>query len=228
MFDPGRPTVQALSYFPMKVVAAEWVNYIAVMAHSLKQYEAHNLSQDLQAELNRLSANLRTLQTWRRRVLASMEKINHAICYLNREQARSCEEDWSGLIEDYKFIQAGIQEHGMRLESMIPVSTSFIQLVESRRALMETANVTRLTVLALVFVPLSYVATLFSMSEQFGPGGPQFWVYFAISLSLSLSLSLPYTNPNLNRTRFVPFPFNSVLCMCVCEYTVGVNEIRIR
>ena len=58
---------------------------------------------------------------------------------------------------------------------MIPiVVASFIQLRESRRALWKTANVTRLTVLAIVFVPLSFIATIFSITEQFGPRGPKF------------------------------------------------------
>ena len=73
---------------------------------------------------------------------------------------------------------------------MIPVVTSFIQLIESRRALLETANVTRLTVLAIIFVPLSYVATVFSMSEKYGPGGPNFWVYFAVAVPITLLVLL--------------------------------------
>ena len=187
MFNPLRPTIQALSYLPLKIVAAEWINYISVMSFSLKHYEASDISEDLPAELDRLSANLQALQTWRRRVLAIMEKIRPLIRYLKiHEQANSCSEEWVGLREDYEFISTGIQEHGDRLESMTPVATSFIQLVESRRALLETANVTRLTVLAVIFVPLSYIATLFSMSEKFGPGGPKFWVYFAISLPMTL------------------------------------------
>jgi Mg2+ and Co2+ transporter CorA len=187
MFNPRRPTLQGLSYLPLNIVVAEWINYISLMSFSLKQYEASSLSSDLQLELDKLSANLRTLQTWRRRVLASMDRIGHLIRYLKlHEPANTCSKDWAALREDYEFIGTSIQENGNRLESMIPVATSFIQLVESRRALLETTNVTRLTVLAIVFVPLSYVASLFSMSEKFGPGGQNFWLYFAIAIPITL------------------------------------------
>lgn len=86
-------------------------------------------------------------------MLSSMEKIRSLIHYLKlHEYAEPRSRDW--LRENYEFIGTSIQEHGQRLESMIPVVTSFIQLIESRRALLETANVTRLTVLAIIFVPM--------------------------------------------------------------------------
>jgi Mg2+ and Co2+ transporter CorA len=187
MFDPRQPTLRGLSYLPLNIVAAEWINFISLMSFCLKQYEASSLSSDLQLELDKLSANLRTLQTWRRRVLASMDKIKHTIRYLKLHQpTNACSGDWAALLEDYEFISTSIQENGNRLEAMTPVSTSFIQLVESRRALLESTNITRLTVLAVVFVPLSYVASLFSMNEKFGPGGQYFWSYFAIAVPITL------------------------------------------
>jgi hypothetical protein len=187
MFNPRQPTLQGLSYLPLNIVAGVWINYISLMSYCLKQYEASSLSNNLQLELDKLSANLRTLQTWRRRVLASMDRIGHTIRYLKlQESAKTSSGDWTALREDYEFISTSIQENGNRLEAMIPVSTSFIQLVESRRALLESTNVTRLTVLAVVFVPLSYVASLFGMNEKFGPGGKYFWSYFAIAVPITL------------------------------------------
>ena len=185
-FDPSQPTLQALSYYPLKLVAAEWVSYIAVMSFALKRNEASDVSSDLQADLTKLSLSIKELQGWRRRVLATMEKIRQVIQYIHLpDSSGSCSEDWAALREDYDFIRTRIQEHSDRLESMIPVVTSFIQLIESRRALWETANVTRLTVLAIVFVPLSYIATVFSMSDKFGPGGSHFWVYFAFAVPIT-------------------------------------------
>ena len=66
-----------------------------------------------------------------------------------------------GLRDGCDFVSTNIKKHTNRLESMIPIVASFIQLRESRRALWKTANVTRLTVLAIVFVPLSFIATIF-------------------------------------------------------------------
>ena len=187
IFDPSQPTLQALSYYPLKIVAVEWISYISVMGFALKNYEASDISNDLQVELDKLSLSIRVLQAWRRRILASMENIRQVIYYIKlHENFDSCSEEWDGLREDYDFISTGFQEYANRLESMIPVATSFIQLVESRRAILETSNVTRLTVLAIIFIPLSFVATIFSMNDKYGPGGPKFWVHFAVALPTTM------------------------------------------
>lgn len=65
---------------------------------------------------------------------------------------------------------------------MVPMATSMVQLLDSRRSMREAANVSRLTFIALVFVPLSWVASLFSMSDSFSPGHENFWVYFVTAL----------------------------------------------
>lgn len=187
IFDPQNPTLQALAYYPLKIVAAEWVNYIAVMALSLKANElSMNPSDNLSDELVNLNFSLRNLQTWRRRVLSTQGKLRQAVRFINRRHTvDGASEDWDALREDYNFIIAEIDTYGQRLEAIIPLVTSAVQLVESRRSLIETTNVTRLTVLALVFIPLSYVASIFSMSEQFGPSGSKFWVYFTVAVPLS-------------------------------------------
>ncbi|KAF7502241.1 hypothetical protein GJ744_006305 [Endocarpon pusillum] len=72
MFNPRDPSLRSLAYFPLKIFAAEWVTYVAVMAYSSRDLEpSSNLNPNLQEELNRLSSNLRILQGWRRRVLTT-------------------------------------------------------------------------------------------------------------------------------------------------------------
>ena len=67
---------------------------------------------------------------------------------------------------------------------------SLVQVIDARHALAETANISRLTVLALIFVPLSYVSSLFSMNSQNMPGSPHFWVYFAVAVPVTLLVFL--------------------------------------
>lgn len=35
-FDPLNPTIQSLACYPLKIVAAEWMEYVAVMQHCIK------------------------------------------------------------------------------------------------------------------------------------------------------------------------------------------------
>ena len=188
MFDAHRPTLRALAYYPLKIVAAEWVNYIALMAFSMKAHElSMKPSANISAELVALNLSLRNLQTWRRRVLSTQGKLRQAVRFIDRQlKVDGGNEDWDALREDYEFINGEVDSHGQRLEAMIPLVTSAVQLVESRRSLVETANVSRLTVLALVFIPLTYVASIFSMSDQFGPSGSKFWVYFTVAVPITV------------------------------------------
>ena len=91
---------------------------------------------------------------------------------------------WALVAHDYGHIAEDVNSFGGRLEAMGPVITSLIQTVDSRQSLAETANLSRLTYLALVFVPLTFVSSLFSMAGDTGPGRRAFWIYFAVAIPL--------------------------------------------
>lgn len=38
-FNPTNPDLLSLAYYPLKIVAAEWVCYVEVLRHRIKQYE---------------------------------------------------------------------------------------------------------------------------------------------------------------------------------------------
>lgn len=192
--DPANPTLPSLAYYPLKIVAAEWVKYGAIMFRAIKQFEYSTSITNVRDELDKLNSDMRALQRWRRRSMASEHKVHSVIRMLNAHPHSS---DSSSLIEDYDAIFATITGLGRRLESMLPVVTSLVSIIDSRRAVDETANVSRLTIMALVFVPLAYVSSLFSMNEKLGPGGPLFWVYFVVALPVTITVVL-VARPPLN------------------------------
>ncbi|EEU38403.1 uncharacterized protein NECHADRAFT_26045, partial [Fusarium vanettenii 77-13-4] len=183
------PSLQALAYLPLRIVAAEWVNYITLIDFSLKEYEWRGSDgrvsstrlvagpMDWTDKLDALDARLRALQTWRRRVMASTRKMRQVA----RHAAGAA---WAALKEDYAALATEITDHANRLESIIPVVTTGMTLLENRRALAEAANVGRLTALAFFFLPLTFVAGLFSIDGSYGPSGSQFWVYWAVAIPL--------------------------------------------
>ena len=106
------------------------------MSFALKHNEASDIAGDLQADLDTLSSSIRERQGWRRRVSTTMEKIRQVIrCVQLPESSSPCSEEWQALRDDCDFIGTNIKEHANRLESIIPIVASFIQLMESRRAL---------------------------------------------------------------------------------------------
>jgi Mg2+ and Co2+ transporter CorA len=190
-FDAKDPTIESLAYYPLKIVAAEWVKYVAVMQYCIKQYEYQG---DLLPNLDRFNMDLRELQGWRRRSMNSQQKINSVIRQLRNRERESpfliTQSNLRYLIEDFEVISSNIENAGRRLENMLPVVMSLVQVIDARHALAETANISRLTVLALVFVPLSYVSSLFSMNPDNMPGSPRFWIYFAVAVPVTILVFL--------------------------------------
>ena len=75
------------------------------------------------------------------------------------------------------------------------VITSLVQAIDSRRLLIETINISRLTYLALSFIPLMFVSGLFSIINNIAPGGRIFELYFAVSIPLFTLVSLIIRSP---------------------------------
>jgi hypothetical protein len=191
-FDVKDPDVLSLAYFALKIAAGEWVKYVAVMSNSIKEFEYSRREEpEFLKEIEKLDTDLRALQSWRRRTMSTKQKLSGILRLLDFYQNSKIPRDIvAPLIEDYKYIEHNVSDCGARLENMLPTVTSLVQIVDSRRSFAETANVSRLTVLALVFVPLSFIASLFSMNQDLGPGGIHFWIYFVVAIPVTFCVVL--------------------------------------
>lgn len=187
-FDLKNPSIQSLAYYALRIIAAEWVKYVAVMQYCIKQYE-YNHDRLPALSLDRFDKDLRELQSWRRRTMVSQGKIKSVLRFLSSREStsshKSKERELEWLSGDFEHINSNIDTVGRRLESMLPVVMSFVQIADARRSFAETADISRLTVLALIFVPLTFVSSLFSMNTENLPGRGDFWVYFAVAIPLT-------------------------------------------
>ncbi|KAL8329180.1 hypothetical protein RB597_004760 [Gaeumannomyces tritici] len=197
--SPPYGLVLAFGYYPIRIALAEWVMYTHLTSRYLKYYEY-----SLQEVHNRLhNSDLVDLQRWRRRckqsqykLLTLAEFVNYWLIeneekgvYIN-DQAKQWRRCWELVLKDINQVDAQLRDYNHSLEQMIPVATSMVRLLDARHSLVEAANTTRLTYIALVFVPLSWVASLFSMTDKYQPGHEQFWVYPAMALPLVFALLL--------------------------------------
>lgn len=185
-FNPEDPTIQSIAYYTLRIAAAEWVKYVGVMQQCLKQYE-YNYDQLPALSLDKFDRDLRELQSWRRRTLVSQAKIKSALRILSPKHCdlKKPEPDLDYLRDDFEHIYESIDAAGRRLESILPVVMSFVQITDARRSFAETADISRLTVLALIFVPLTFVSSLFSMDAEKLPGSRDFWIYLAVAIPLT-------------------------------------------
>lgn len=186
VFKPQVPNLLSLSYYPLKIIVAEWMSFANLMHYAVEnlEYSVEDFSISI-SELQGIEANLRDLQSWRRRSTDSLYKMRH----LAREVESlgfdsNFAETWESLLDDIENVVYRIDIYAQRFDAMIPILTSFVQIAESRRSFAETKSITRMTYLALVFVPLTFVSSLFSMSADLGPGKKDFWIYFTVAIPL--------------------------------------------
>lgn len=186
------PTLFYFAHHPLRMVAAEWMNYLESMFHNFKQYEYSPSTVPAALEhIAELPADIYSLRQWLHCSLSTSQKIRYVIRFLRRHASTEIDTCSSAaLMEDYEEISSMIGAYTHRLETTVSVATSLIQAIHSRRSLTETENISRLTYLALCFIPLTFVLGLFSMNERVAPGGNHFWVYFAVSVPLSMAILL--------------------------------------
>ena len=80
------------------------------------------------------------------------------------------------------------------------VATGYLQWITINEALISNGNaqnLSRITVLTMLFIPLSTVASIFSMSGDFLPGSPRSWVFWAVSIPVLTILAYLYWRQEL-------------------------------
>ena len=191
-FDVNCPTLFSVSSYPLRMIAAEWMTYLEVMYHSIKQYEySPNNAPAALEQIATLNADIYNLQQWARRSTSTADKIRYAIRFLKYRMTEDDDAEYSALLAgDYEHIAFGIDTYSRRLEALVSIATSLVQAIDSRRSLTETKNISRLTYLALSFIPLTFVSGLFSMNNTIEPGGQVFGLYFAVSIPLCILVFL--------------------------------------
>lgn len=190
-FKTADPSILSLSYYPVRIALAEWMLYTHLMSRYVKHYQY-----SLQTDKGHLYDNdIVDLQRWRRRSKQTQHKLLLLTQFINaqlpQEDDNADTQRWCRTLRDIQFVHSEVKYHKNSLEQMVLVATSMVQLRDA-------ANVKRLTYIALVFVPLSWVASLFSMAEDFIPGHKWFWVYFATAVPMVFVLLL-----SLNREGLV-------------------------
>ncbi|KAK3390128.1 hypothetical protein B0H63DRAFT_519363 [Podospora didyma] len=157
--------------------------YAHLMSRYFKYYDY-----TLHDNENRLhNSDITDLQRWRRRSMQSQHKLillSEFVDYWLPQEADK--QPWNLTLKDIKHVLSQLEHYNRSVEHMVTVATSMVQLLDSRRWMLEATNVSRLTFIALVFVPLSWVASMFSMSENYSPGHENFWVYLATALPVLL------------------------------------------
>jgi len=78
-----------------------------------------------------------------------------------------------------------------------------------------------LTAVGIVFIPLTYTASIFSMASDYGPNGGRFWVYWAVAAPLALVSIILFAL--LSRTQSL---YNSLAWVLFGPYAKKEDEVN--
>ncbi|PMD18541.1 hypothetical protein NA56DRAFT_691016 [Hyaloscypha hepaticicola] len=97
---------------------------------------------------------------------------------LGVEQARDWEDDFGNL-------QAWFNATSQRMEKNIRLLTALVAIGDGKQSLTENHGIARLSLLAMVFLPFSSVATILGIQGSFAPGEGKFWLFWVVAIILT-------------------------------------------
>ena len=205
------PTLFGLSYYALRIDVAEWMAYLELLYHCIQHYEYS--PKDVLAsfgQIEMLTANIPDLQRWARRSISTARKIHFVMGFLRYCLTKEEDPEPSTQIyEDYQYISLTLDAYSHRLDAMVSAATSLIQAIDCRRSLAETLNMSRLTYLALTFLPLTFVSGLFSMNDRLASVEKLFGLYFGISIPLCVLVFLFAHPPKDSLNNFAAWLYGS-------------------
>lgn len=89
---------------------------------------------------------------------------------------------------DFLHIIAKLKAYQSQLDSNLTAITALAQLTQSDISIGEAQRSTNFARVGSAFLPLVYVASLFSMAGSFQPGEAQFWEYWVVAIPITVVL----------------------------------------
>ncbi|KAF2850298.1 hypothetical protein T440DRAFT_110419 [Plenodomus tracheiphilus IPT5] len=171
-------------------VCAEWL----VLCHKIKQclscyetkYHVHDTILTQDRRYWRSESNWRGyLPQWKNMVDETLEQVIAAEDkYATSSKAK---EMFVDLISDFKRIQSMMSEFQVRVDRIETRKIAAQQHEAATQSVAESHRVTRLTWLATIFIPLTFVSSLFSMTDDVGRIMGTFRMYFGIAVPLAIA-----------------------------------------
>lgn len=220
---------QILALPTLNIACGEWKIMCELIKTRLAQVEWElGFPEYFKLSINQglINLSLRRLHSWRRLIPLYREiladTLNESIPRLSQFMSHSAthSDDTQGasaaqtssepftlrdIISDFEKVSAQMKELQDRTDRIASVLMAAISIEDSRRGLQENRNVSRLTWLATLFIPLTFIAGLFSMQSDIGSLRLTFGWYFAAaipvtSLALGLAMNIKlFTLPRIKR-----------------------------
>ncbi|KAJ4288055.1 hypothetical protein N0V90_012072 [Kalmusia sp. IMI 367209] len=170
------------SFFVKKIVAAHYlqlIDYIKAMLPSL-ELRLTTAWVEEQEQWKSLQTISRRCGNYRDDIEDTLLSLGYPLEVLDGRRRV----DWTNCEKDFQYIYFRLKILKERADTLMQSMTGLASIAGNRQNLEEAKRVKRLNLLALLFVPLAYTSSLFSMQDSFMPGERSFWVYWVCALSV--------------------------------------------
>ena len=168
------------AFFLKKIVAAHYlqlIDYIKAMLPSL-ELRLTTAWKDEQDQWKNLQTISRRCGNYSDDIEDTLLSLGYPLETLDSKT----QHNWKDCSKDFQYIYFRLKILKQRADTLMSAMTGLASIAGNRQNLEEAKRVKRLNLLALLFIPLAYTSSLFSMQDQFSPGAPQFWVYWITAL----------------------------------------------
>ncbi|KAH7345858.1 hypothetical protein BKA66DRAFT_433934 [Pyrenochaeta sp. MPI-SDFR-AT-0127] len=193
-----------LRVFVEKLIASHYLKLARFLQTNVEKVQWHfSRRQDLASfDISTSEEQWSDVQAWERRLAEYQDDLEGIMIQLGVPLVNSHESSQAEFSADsradFQYLWFRYREIRQRVNMLASAVTTLanlagnravfrtaeLQLKEAEHAGRGARSVKMLTTLGLIFLPLSFAASIFSMSDKFAPGGSDFWVYFAVSLPL--------------------------------------------
>lgn len=184
------------TFFLKKIIASNYMILIGYIGVLLSEVDFDVSRRDrpisgLQTEW--VGERWKDLQALNRQLPRYLESVEETMYSFRIPTKNKVSKTWQNSDEDFYIIQRKLLSLSSRSKDLLASFTGLAGIIgnrkaleEANRSLQEAKNVKTLTFLGMLFLPLSLASGLLSMNGDYLPGGPQFWIYFAIAIPLIL------------------------------------------
>ncbi|KAI1865904.1 uncharacterized protein JN550_008162 [Neoarthrinium moseri] len=177
---------KAMMYRMTQVICSDWLLLNRYIMARLGQIEWELERADLRPDANSIDASLAKLHTWRRRLPLYRNMVDDTQHKLFDDIKDGHVDCISKMQKDFEIVSKGFDDLYGRTERIATVATAVTAIEENRRAVDQNRAVTRLTYLAVIFAPLSFISSFFSMTEDLSSLTNTIWIYFSVAIPVSI------------------------------------------
>lgn len=186
---PTNPSIMA--FRTLQLICAEWLTFTTYVTTRLTQIEYELKEPPFREDPSGIKSSLDKLHTWHLRVPIYNTMLRETVETVFRDRPLVLKETavvdcMQKLRVDFEHAYNEMERRGQRIEGIMTLAMAIVSIEESRRAIQQNHTFGRLTYLAVVFAPLSFISSLFSMTADLGALKETFGVYVSVAIPVSM------------------------------------------